>query len=75
MPGFSFGGAGNDRLPGCKHFDFAISVTLEGNTPPRVDMSCKVGEQMAGIRTECNSRPVTDTGERRRVTDMGGDAS
>jgi hypothetical protein len=50
-------------------------VTFEGNTPPRVNISCKAGEKMAGIRTECNSRPVTDTGERRRITDMGGDAS
>lgn len=75
MPGFFFSGADLSICRGCPHFDFAIAVTFEGSDPPRMDMSCLIGEQAAGIRVKCDKRPDRDTGERRRVTDMGGDAS
>ena len=58
----------------CPNFDFSIVVSM-GDAPMRIDMRCMVDEQMAGIRTECNRKPDRDTGERRRVADMGGDAS
>ena len=60
---------------GCPYFDFSIAVTFEGDNPPRMEMSCAIGEQGAGFRMDCSKRPDRDTGERRRVADMGGDVS
>ena len=57
----------------CPNFDFAIVVSM-GDAPMRIEMRCMVDEQMAGLRTECDRKPDRDTGERRRVADMGGDA-
>ena len=58
---------------GCPHFDFAVVVSM-GDAPMRIEMRCMVDEQMAWIRTECNRRPDSDTGERLRKTDMGGNS-
>ena len=61
---------------GCPHFDFSIAVAVAGNAGPRIDMDCELGVSMPGIRDVCELKPVrVDTGERRRETDMGGDAS
>ena len=57
----------------CPNFDFSIVVSM-GDAPMRIEMRCMVDEQMAGLRTECDRKPDRDTGERRRVADMGGDA-
>jgi hypothetical protein len=60
----------------CPHFDFAVAVTPDGQRGPRVAMDCDLGMSMAGVRDACELKPVrVDTGERRRKTDMGGDAS
>ncbi len=58
----------------CPNFDFSIVVSM-GDAPMRIEMRCMVDEQMAGLRTECDRKPDRDTGERRRVADMDGDAS
>lgn len=60
----------------CPHFDFAVAITPDGPRGPRVAMDCELGMSMAGIREACELKPVrVDTGQRRRKTDMGGDAS
>jgi len=73
---FCFLGPSMSICRGCPHFDFAIAITPEGSRGPQVDMDCRIGQPGAGVRETCLKKPVhVDTGERRRKTDMGGDAS
>ena len=56
---------------GCPHYHWEIRVDYDGASPVRFIDTCGRGLAAAGWRTSCAAKPSRDTGQRRRVTDLG----
>lgn len=55
---------------GGPHYRWTVVVTYDGNHPVRFVDSCSIGLAAAGFRQPCAAKTISDTGQRRRITDQ-----